>query len=218
MSRPAFDPVQARVVAALYEKAMTTPQYYPMTLNAVTAACNQKSCRRPVMRLGEGEVGAALNALETAGFCRRDDSGARAVKWRQQFRHQMLLDEPACAVLVTLMLRGPQTASELRANARGLKGPADAETMNAVLERLCDGPEPLAVLLPRAPGQKEARYAHCLCGEPESVPAGDPPRDATGTAPGTGSLAQRVGVLEARVAELEARVAELSITGQGNKP
>lgn len=219
MARPEFSPEQARVIAALVEKSLTTPQYYPMTVNAITAACNQKSCRRPVMQLSEGAVGAALNALEADGYCRRVENSGRTVKWRHQFKHQMLLENAPVALLVTLMLRGPQTASELRANAAGLKGPADGEELAACLERLTDGPDPLVVLLPRAAGQKEARYAHCLSGEPEFDATPAPARASEPIRPpdGEDELRQRIAALEARVAALETAAAT-TIEQTGDTP
>ncbi|MGH8519538.1 MAG: DUF480 domain-containing protein [Panacagrimonas sp.] len=112
-----LDPIEARVIASLVEKSVTTPQYYPLSVNAVLVACNQKSSRDPVMSLTEGEVGAALARLESQRLAKRDDQGSRVPKWRHRFQHELLLKEPVMAVLVTLMLRGPQTLAELRANA-----------------------------------------------------------------------------------------------------
>lgn len=202
-------PVEARVVAALTEKSIATPQYYPMTINAIMLACNQKSCRDPVMQLREGEVGATLLDLGAKGLAARDDAGGRVPKWRQTFQHHLLLQPPVLAVLVTLMLRGPQTQSELRSNAVGLGGPPDAEGVARALSDLADRAQPLVVLLPRATGQKEARNAHTLCGPPEigPEPAPVPPRTAAPSpalpAEALVALAERVRALEARVAALE---------------
>lgn len=127
-------------------------------------------------------------------------------KWRQSLQHYLLLQPPAFAVLIVLMLRGPQTPAELRSNAAGLGGPADADALARVLADLADRAAPLVVLLPRAPGQKEARHAHTLCGPPE-VPAAAP-APAAPAAPATPDLAaleERLRELEARVAALEAR-------------
>ena len=207
MSELLLSPVEARVIAALAEKSITTPQYYPMSVNAVMLAANQKSCRNPAMSLSEGDAGAALNRLEQEKLCSRDDQSSRVTKWRQRFNHQLLLQPQPFAVLVTLMLRGPQTVAELRANAAGLGGPADADTVNKTLEDLADRAQPLVVLLPRAPGQKEARYAHTLCGKAglsaQAVvePAAPPPRETSGQA----SFEERLRALEARVEELERR-------------
>lgn len=209
MSTIQLSPVQARVLASLAEKSIATPQYYPMTANGIMLAANQKSSRRPIMQLKEGEVEAALNQLEQAHFCVRDTFSGRVQKWRHQFQHQLLLKPSAFAVLLTLILRGPQTRAELRANASVLGGPADEEGMTVALESLNDRAQPLVVLLPLEPGQKGARYAHCLCGAPESVPfdSAAPPesagRDLAPQDPRLNSLEQRVSDLEARIASLE---------------
>jgi uncharacterized protein YceH (UPF0502 family) len=202
-------PAEARVIAALTEKSIATPQYYPMTVNALMLASNQKSCRDPVMQLREGDVGAALLDLAGKGLAARDDAGSRVPKWRQSFQHHLLLQPPLLAVLLTLMLRGPQTLSELRSNAAMLGGPAGADGIDQALADLADRAQPLAVLLPRVPGQKEARYAHTLCGPPEARPEPAPaaPR-APAAAPAPSALAEleeKVRALEARVAALEGR-------------
>lgn len=209
---------EARVVAALVEKAMTTPQYYPMSVNAIMLAANQKSSRNPVMNLAEGDTGAALIRLEQEKLASRDEYAGRVVKWRHRFQHQMLLQPQPLAVLVTLMLRGPQTIAELRANAANLGGPADAAAMTAALEDLSDRAQPLVVLLPRAPGQKEARYAHTLCGTPsitELAQADEPaPAAAPSRAVQMDAFEQRIAALEARVAELEQRLPRPEQAGQ----
>lgn len=201
-----LSPVQARVLAALAEKSITTPAYYPMTVNALLAACNQKTSRDPVMALTEGEVGHALSTLEQESLVRRDDGSSRALKWRQQFQHHLLLKSPAFAVLLALMLRGPQTPAELKANAAGLGGPEDAAAFNAVLADLADRAQPLVVQLPRAPGQSAARLAHTLCGAPAEAQAPQPLSLETATP----AASDRMAALEARVAELETRLATLA--------
>jgi uncharacterized protein len=219
-------PIEARVIASLAEKSIATPQYYPMTVNAIMLASNQKSSRDPVMQLREGEVGAALLDLQEKGLAQRDDAGSRAQKWRQNFQHHLLLQPPAFAVLVTLMLRGPQTPAELRSNAAGLGGPTDGDGLARVLADLADRAEPLVVQLPRGAGQKEARHAHTLCGPPEQPAAAPAPgrtgatsfdtpasraapdqpgRDATDGPTALAALEDRLRELEARVAALESR-------------
>lgn len=209
MSAVLFSPAEARAVAALVEKSLTTPAYYPMTVNGLVAACNQKSSREPVMNLSEGEVGHALSTLEEKGFASRDTMSSRATKWRHKFQHQLLLKPATQAVLTTLMLRGPQTLAELRANAAPLGGPADAEALVAALADLADRAQPLVVSLARASGQSASRYAHTLCGEPEAATAFAAEavnESAARLAPGT---AERINALEARILALEARLAGL---------
>jgi len=211
MPQTVLSPTEARVLAALVEKSHTTPQYYPMSTHALMLAANQKTCRNPVMNLTEGETGAALNRLESEQLVARDDLSGRVTKWRHQFQHQFLLQPGPLAVLVTLMLRGPQTLSELRANAAGIGGPADAPGIEAALRDLSDRAQPLVTLLPRAPGQKEARYAHLVCGAPPaSAPAPTAPRGSAAAASvpsANPDLEQRVRALEQRVAQLEQQLA-----------
>lgn len=203
MSAPLLSPTEARVIAALVEKSITLPQYYPMTVNAIMLAANQKTSRHPVMNLTEGEVTGALNRLEEHKLVGRDSFSARAQKWRHQFLHQLLLKPHTQAVLVTLMLRGPQTLAELRANAAAIGGPGDDAGVHAALNDLADRAQPMITQLPRGAGQSAVRYAHLLCGG-EANPVLEPPPPAErGTEPG------RVEQLEARVATLEARLAAL---------
>lgn len=197
-----LDATAARVIAALVEKSISTPDYYPMTVNGLRAACNQKSQRNPAMELTEGAVGKALRDLETLGWVARDSSSARAEKWRQQFQHQFLLKRDAQAVLVTLMLRGPQTVAELRANAAYLGGPATPAAVDTVLADLQDRSTPLVCALPRQPGQAAPRWMHLLCGEPDldALAGAMPPPVPRDSA----TLEARVAALEARVNALEA--------------
>lgn len=203
--------VEARVIASLVEKSITTPQYYPLSVNALVAACNQKSSRDPAMNLSESEVGAALIRLEEMRLAKREDQLSRVPKWRHRFQHELLIKEPAMAVLVALMLRGPQTLSELRANAAPLNGPADTAGVQAVLADLADRAQPLTAALARQPGQSAQRYTQLICPEAAAglqtgpVEAAEP----ASTEPGAPSLAARVAALEARVAELETKLADL---------
>lgn len=211
MPHPPLTAAEARVVAALVEKSIATPAYYPMTVNALAAAANQKTSRQPVMSLSEGEIGAALNRLEELKLVARDSFSARAQKWRHQFLHQMLLKPQTQAILVTLMLRGPQTLAELRANAEGLGGPQDTDGLNAALQDLSDRAQPLVAPLARAPGQSASRWTHTLSGAPSEdeihIPAltpADATTDSVGERVTLASLTARVEALEARLAGLEA--------------
>ena len=198
-------PIEARVIASLAEKSIATPQYYPMTVNALMLAANQKNSRDPVMKLTEGDVGAALNRLQELDLVKRDDSLGRVPKWRHQFQHHLLLQPAPFALLITLMLRGPQTVAELRANAAGLGGPADVDGAQAGLRELADRAQPLVVLLPRAPGRKEVRYGHTLSGPPENVAAEAAPTKAVATEVAPTELEERIRQLEERVEALERR-------------
>lgn len=195
---------EARVLSALVEKSVTTPQYYPMSVNSVMLAANQKSNRNPVMTLTEAEVGHALNQLESEQLVQRDQNSGRVVKWRHRFHHQLLIQTPTLAVLATLMLRGPQTVAEIRTHAGSLNGPGDADNTVAILRDLMDRAQPLVCELPRQTGQSAPRWMHLLCGEPDLSQFAQNDSSASSSA-----LDQRVAQLEARLAELEARLEAL---------
>lgn len=200
---------EARVIASLVEKSVTTPQYYPLSVNALVSACNQKSARDPLMSLSDGEVGATLIRLEELRLAKREDQLSRVPKWRHRFHHELLIKEPAMAVLVTLMLRGPQTLSELRANAAVLGGPADAAAVQAVLADLSDRAQPLVTALARQVGQSAQRYVQLICPETSAGLATAAIEAEPAPLPGQPSMADRVAALEARVAELEAKLGPL---------
>lgn len=199
---------EARVIASLVEKSITTPQYYPMTQNAIMLAANQKTSRFPLMNLSEGEIGHALSQLEERKLVVRDSFSARAQKWRHQFLHQLLLKPQTQAVLVTLMLRGPQTLAELRAHAAPLGGPGDDEALRAALDDLGDRAQPMVTQLPRAPGQSAVRYAHLLCGgEAIAVPQDWEAEPAA--SPRSSPLEARLAALEQQIATQQAQINEL---------
>jgi uncharacterized protein YceH (UPF0502 family) len=194
-----LSPVEVRVVSSLLEKEVTTPDTYPLTLNALVAACNQSTGRAPVLGLGHGEVDTALARLKERGMVRfvHPSHGSRSEKYRHVLPEVLELTEPERAVVCLLALRGPQTPGELKARSDRLYTFASLDEVQRALESLAERPEPLAVRLPRRLGQKELRWAHLLSGEPQEVeeddrPAAPPPRDV------------RMAELEDRVAELEA--------------
>ena len=205
MSSLQLNETQARVLACLVEKAVTTPAYYPMTVNGVMTAANQKSNRAPVMQLREADVGGALTDLEGMKLVARDESGSRAVKWRHRFEHETLLPKPVLAVLVALMLRGPQTLAELKSHGAPLGGPDDTEGVRVALERMADRADPMVRELPRAAGQSATRWAHLLCGEPV-IPE---PNAALTSGSARGNQQELIEALQARVATLEEEVAAL---------
>ncbi|TAM10529.1 MAG: DUF480 domain-containing protein [Nevskiaceae bacterium] len=211
-----FTPQQARVLAALVEKSITTPQYYPLTVNALRTAANQKNAREPVMNLEEGEVGAALLALAEMGFVARDDAGGRVPRWRHRFGHQLLIKAPVLAVLAALMLRGPQTLAELRANAQNMGGPETSEGVQDALNLLADRAQPLVAALARQTGQSAQRFAHLLCGAAEAALPVEATLQAAAESGARAATPSRLEALEARVAELEQRLAQLSAAlGEG---
>lgn len=160
-----LDPVQARVLAVLVEKSFVTPDSYPLSVNALLTGCNQLTGRDPVMSLSEEEIVHALDALIALRLVtRRDQASARVPKYEHQLRLRYSLPPPEQAVLALLMLRGPQTAGEIRQRCERMHAFADIAAVEAVLEHLADKYPPMAAALPRAPGTKETRHGHLLCG------------------------------------------------------
>jgi hypothetical protein len=157
--------VQARVLGVLVEKEKTVPDTYPLSLNALTAGCNQKNNRSPVMELSEAAVQAALDSLK-ARVLVIEASGARVTRYSHNTGRVLRIPEQSVALIATLMLRGPQTAGELRINSERLHRFADISSVEAFLEELATRPESqggaLAELLPRRPGERESRWRQCL--------------------------------------------------------
>ena len=164
-----LSPVEARIVGALMEKEKTTPANYPLSLNAVTTACNQKSNRNPVMNIDESLIAGALDGL---GFHKQltkrllsDDS--RVPKYRHAMTESFHLTEPEYAALCVLLLRGPQTLGEIRGRSERLFAFESLEQIEKTLQQLADRENPIVKKLPRQTGRKEGRYAHLLCGDIE---------------------------------------------------
>ena len=196
-----LDAVEIRVLGCLLEKQQLTPEYYPLTVNALVAACNQRSSREPVMDLTAGEVVAALDRLAEHVLVWKS-AGARSERWLHNLDRRWQLDAPTKAVVTLLFLRGPQTPGELRGRAERMHAFATPAEVEEVLHRLAAGPEPMVVELARQPGRKETRWAHLAGGQPEEpAPA---PRPAHG-----GELAERLERLEARVEELSTSLSAL---------
>jgi uncharacterized protein YceH (UPF0502 family) len=211
-------PEEARVIGALLEKEITTPDQYPLSLNALTNACNQKSNRDPVMNLGERDVQRLLDGLsKRALVVDKSGFGSRVPKYRHLFCNTEFgsrrLTAAEVAVICELLLRGPQTPGELRTHGARLYPFREAEEVDAVLEALAareDGPYVLR--LARVPGQREARYCHLFSGEPPAGEAGAEPEPARGAAPGPpggATTADRLARLEAEVERLGAALADL---------
>ena len=180
-----LDATEVRVLGALMEKEQATPDYYPMTVNALIAACNQKSNREPVTELTETEIIEALERLRKDVLAWRSE-GARVERWSQSISRRLELTAPSKAILTLLMLRGPQTPGQLRARSGRLHAFADLRELDAALHEMAAGEAPLVVELERRPGTKESRWAHRLGAEPEepqaapaAVPADAPLGDVT---------------------------------------
>jgi uncharacterized protein YceH (UPF0502 family) len=158
--------IEVRILGALVEKQLTTPEYYPLTLNALVAACNQKTNREPVTGYGEKEVSATLEDLRDKNLAYVFyGSTSRVPKYKHMLPSVYGLEPSETAVLCVLMLRGPQTIAEIKERTGRLYDFRDLNDVNETLEALAKRDEPLIVKLERAPGQKEARYAHLLAGE-----------------------------------------------------
>jgi uncharacterized protein YceH (UPF0502 family) len=204
---PQLSPVEARIVASLVEKQATTPDVYPLTLNAIVLACNQKTAREPVMQLEPGEVGHALRQLEGRGWV-KSQHGSRADRYEHRLDAVLGVTRAQGALMALLMLRGPQTVNELLTRSDRLAEFGNAEDLQYALERLSQREPSLVRELPRQGGQRETRWAHLLSGEPV-MPAAVAAEASPRAIAGTSALEQRIEALEARVAELEARLASL---------
>ncbi len=230
----ALSPEEARVLGCLLEKERTTPDTYPLSLNALVAACNQSTNRSPVVHYDEPTVEAALDTLRERSFVRRGVyPGSRVIKYRQVLDEALGVGPPEAALLCVMLLRGPQTRGELKSRTERLHPFKDLVAIEDTLDRLASRDEPLARRLPREPGQKEARVRELLTdagGEvtariPDDAPLGWKPETAArpreipdaGAAPEvpadrvgrSDGLAERVEALEAEVAALRAELERL---------
>jgi len=205
-----LNPVEVRVLGSLVEKDITTPDYYPLTLNALTNACNQTTNRDPVVSLAERDVVRALDSLRERKLAFMfQGADSRVPKYGHRFSESLGLARPEAAVMCVLMLRGPQTAGEIRGRTGRMHEFPSLEEASATLDRLiARTPEPLVVRIPRRAGFKEQRYAHLLSGEVSSPASEAAPgaESATEAAPAGG---ERLARLEAEAAALRAEVAEI---------
>ena len=207
-----LSPLEARILGALIEKEITTPEYYPLTLNALLAACNQKNNRAPVLALDEETLARGIYSLQEKRLMESfAGANARALKYRERLTGRLSLAPDERAVLCELLLRGPQTGGELRSRAARMHPFNTLEEVQAAIDRLAArAAGPLLAELPRQPGHKETRFAHLLGDQPPSsaeLPqTGLPPPAALAAVMGE---AARLAALEARVAALEEEVAGL---------
>ncbi len=162
-----LDEIEVRVLGCLVEKDLATPEYYPLTLNALTNACNQKSNRAPVMLLEDTDVVRALDSLRQKQMAHQSAEGVRSAKYCHNLEGVLGLDPEELAILAELLLRGPQTVGELRNRAERMYPVGDLHAVEELLQTLMEREEPLLTRLPRQPGRKEQRFAHLLSGTPE---------------------------------------------------
>jgi uncharacterized protein YceH (UPF0502 family) len=199
--------VETRVLASLVEKQATTPEYYPLTLHALTVACNQKNNRNPVTSFSEEQIAQAIESLREKNLTYvYYGSTSRVPKYKHVMTEVMHLSIQEMALMCALMLRGPQTPGELRSNASRLYGFSGLEEIEATLNALITrDSEPLVVRLPRQPGQKEVRFAHLLNGEVAVEETADPSLPRRSVAP----QSDRVAKLEEEITTLKGRMDEL---------
>ncbi|NWG75829.1 MAG: YceH family protein [Rubrivivax sp.] len=197
----ALTPLEARVLGVLVEKQATVPDTYPLSLNALVAGCNQKTAREPVIAATDAEVLTAVDGLKDLSLV-FEVSGSRVVRFEHNAARALGLPGAAVALLAVLMLRGPQTAAELRLNAERLHRFADISSVEAFLDELAAKDPPRVVRLPKAPGEREHRWAHLLCGD-GALPA-------SAMAAGEGGVgAGELAALKAEQARLAREVADL---------
>lgn len=199
--------VEARVLATLMEKARTVPDSYPLSLNSLMLGCNQKTSRDPLMELDESQVASAVSSLREQGLV-HETAGGRTTKFTHNFQRGVGVYEQAAVLLGMLMLRGPQTAGELRLNTERWYKFADISSvegfLDELLERSAEKGGPLVIKLPRLPGTREQRWAHLLCGEVDVQEL-----EAGRVVHATGSSGERIEKLEQEVADLRRVVNKL---------
>jgi hypothetical protein len=200
---PALSLLETRVLGTLFEKSHTVPDSYPLTLNALVAGCNQKSSRSPVLEATEAEVQAGIDSLKSRNLV-IESSGGRVARYTHNLERVLQVPSQSAALLASLMLRGPQTAGELRISCERLHGFADISAVQGFLQELAARPAgPLAMELPRLPGARENRWAHLLSGAPPQQAPAEPTAAA-----GDVSLGE-VAALKANVTRVEAELAAL---------
>jgi len=195
---------EARVLGALMEKEATTPEYYPLSLNALVNACNQRSNREPVMNLDEDDLRQALNGLESKQLAGRARSAeGRVTKYEHWLGEAFNFSRAEGALVCALVLRGPQTPGELRGRTERIHQFAEIADVLAGLEKLMQREPPVVAVLPRQPGTKESRYAHLLSGPVESIIL---PATESASAPNAASHEERISRLEATVEVLRQEI------------
>ena len=203
--------IETRILGCLIEKELTTPDYYPLSLNALMNACNQKSNRDPIMDVGEEQVVRAIDSLRFKQLAVVSADGGRVPKYRHILAEKLGLVRPELAVVCELLVRGPQTVGELRTRAERMHPFSDLAAVEEILRELMEREQPLVSRLPRQPGRKEPRHAHLFSGMPE------PAEDEAFPPPEAGRLRvmaenDRITHLEQEVATLREEVAELQRT------
>lgn len=200
---PVLNPIEARVLGSLIEKKALTPDVYPLTLNGILAAANQKTAREPVMAVETGEISRALALLEQKGLVRQQFA-SRVERYEHLAAQRFALTSPQIAILGLLLLRGPQTAHELLARSERMAHFSSIDDLRSNLDLLVSRRPPLVQLLERGPGQREERYVQLLGGSVLPEASAGVPRSASSS-----GLEARISALEEEVATLKARLAAL---------
>lgn len=192
---PMLSAIEARALGSLMEKQLTTPDAYPLTLNSLVTACNQKTSREPISNYSKGEIEHCINQLRERKLI-EVEYGSRADRYDQRLTRKLFLEKPAQALLTIMVLRGPQTVNELLTRTDRMVNFVNADAVEELLVTLCQKTSPIITKIPRQAGQREDRYMHLLCGDPDlsqwSVPVTAVP-----------ATSSHIPDLEARVAELE---------------
>ena len=196
--------IEARVLGSLMEKQLTTPDAYPITLNALVLACNQKTSREPVSNYESGEIQRCASQLQDKKLIEVDYS-ARAARYDQRLTRVLAMDKATQAILNVMLLRGPQTLSEILTRTQRMFDFGDIAAVEEKLEHLCAKTTPYFVRIPRLPGQREDRFMHLLCGEPDM----DAIAALQQNNAGHNSRSEEAGALQERVNKLEEQVAQL---------
>lgn len=207
--------IEARVLGSLMEKQLTTPDQYPLTLNSLLLACNQKTSREPISNYESGAVQRAVSELQDRNFV-AVDYGNRAARYDQRLTRVLSVDKPTQAILTVMLLRGPQTVAEILTRTQRMAEFASAQALEEKLQQLCAKTKPVVVHIPRQIGQREDRYMHLLCGKPDLAAiaamqnsTASPSKGSSGNDEHTAQLEQKIQQLESRVELLEKQVATL---------
>lgn len=211
--------IEARVLGSLMEKQLTTPDQYPLTLNSLILACNQKTSREPISNYESGAVQRTLSELQDRNFV-AVDYGNRAARYDQRLTRVLSVDKPTQAILTVMLLRGPQTLAEILTRTQRMTEFASPQALEEKLQQLCAKTKPVVVHIPRQIGQREDRYMHLLCGKPDMAAIAAMQNSPTSSSTSSGrnnsgndeqvaQLEQKVQLLENRVELLEKQVATL---------
>ncbi|MGA8036857.1 MAG: YceH family protein [Candidatus Acidiferrales bacterium] len=204
--------VEVRILGALIEKEITTPEYYPLSLNALINACNQKSNREPVMSVDQDMARAALRSLGERGYAGpADNFDSRVTKYEHRLQEAFNFDRRETAILCELLLRGPQTPGELRSRCERMHKFDDLDEIQVTLQRLMKREPPLVKLLPKLPGTKESRYAHLLAGDVAAAPGANQEsrRETHSLVAAQSTDVQRIAQLELEIATLREELSTL---------